>query len=159
MEQQMTAKEQRRAEYLFYKERGLCPICRKARAAPGHTQCAECIYKQVLRGMKRDKQEAREYARKKREARKADGRCVSCGGRPAEDGKTLCKVCLLKRRQYGAAHRIYKVKPDGVCLKCDLPVEPGKKYCPEHQRKAVERAAYMRTFHTPEARKRWNEGL
>lgn len=140
-----TESERRHEEYMYYKSRGLCPICRKAYAAAGHVSCPECIEKATLRAMKRDKAAVTAKQKQRYQRRKAEGMCVQCGGRPAIEGKVLCEKCLLKRKIYNASHYIRVIRPDGACLKCNEPAVHGKKYCARHQAEMEARAAHMRS--------------
>ena len=38
------------------------------------------------------------------ERMKAQGKCVQCGKKPAEEGKVLCNACLKRAREYGREH-------------------------------------------------------
>lgn len=138
--------EARHEEYLFFKARGICPVCRKRKIAEGFARCAVCLEYSVVWSAKRDKSA---YNRRKRELyaqHKADGICVQCKSRPARDGKTKCEVCAQSESRRAKANRVHVVKPDGICWRkgCSEPTVNGTRCCAAHHREMVEHAHMMR---------------
>lgn len=79
-------------------------------------------------------------------ASKPAGECGNTGcRRPAEPGKSKCKLHLQQLREAQAARRARlraEEKPAWICreLTCSREVVPGKAQCPEHVAAASERA-------------------
>lgn len=130
-------RKQNREMYQFYKSRGMCPRCRKRKAAIGFVLCPECIEHNTLSSITRDKERARQYNAEWRRRRKETGMCTYCKG-TAEPGHTLCTKCLASEKRRNQARYVRAIKPDGICRWCDKEVVPGKKYCPEHYQKKLE---------------------
>ena len=68
----------------WYIMRGICPICHRYRAAPGHVTCDVCL------------ERARDSAKRRRARFRAEGLCVRCGKVPARKGYTMCFACAVK---------------------------------------------------------------
>lgn len=89
--------------YYWYKEHGICPMCRTNEAEDGKTLCYECLAKQRVRNAKVDKEYYNEYQRKYQRVhkkkqyyeRKAQGLCTRCGKAVVTD-RTVCKECREK---------------------------------------------------------------
>mgnify|MGYP007057671234 CR=1 FL=1 len=118
-----------RANRAYYLSRGLCPRCGGAnRIVEGRVMCAECQIKHDTEQIER------------RERWKAEGRCVRCGGEPA-DGKAQCQACLDKRNQYqtdaqSSKRWREKNKMMGLCVTCGKTwAEPGRTKCRKCQDK------------------------
>ncbi|MBR0463432.1 MAG: hypothetical protein IJJ23_03510 [Clostridia bacterium] len=77
----MSTKEDQREAYYWLKARGLCTMCRCAKAEPGKTKCAAC----------RVKYNAWQITR--RERLKAKGLCDRCGREIPEPGRAICQKC------------------------------------------------------------------
>ena len=118
-----------REAYHRFKELGICPSCGQRDAKPGATRCAECIEearqrrdsrasrglcprcgKKTRKGRKRCatcRIEDRKTARRIRRVRKAEARCMICGGdiEYAREGHTTCQACGDRRNAHSAARR------------------------------------------------------
>ena len=138
--------EERHEEYMFFKERGICPVCRKRSAAIGRTQCEECLERSRDWSARRDKDVQRFRRKEAYEQHKADGICVSCKCRPAIPGKVRCDVCTRKSKIYAVSHYVRNVKPSDVCWRknCSEPTVNGTRYCQAHYQQMVEHARMMR---------------
>lgn len=143
-------------QYWFYVEHGMCPRCRKRKALPNRTMCAECSYKhneaqiQRYRAMTEDdKKQRNERLRIRYQERKSGGICVDCGKKPSLQGQTRCFECRTKcrkrsleyKRRKGAVPRI--LFGDGYhCAICGADVENHKlcDRCLANARKSVVKA-------------------
>ena len=140
------------------KKAGVCVYCGKRPARPGRVTCGECkAHQSESRAMHFDacpeareehNQKSRIRSKERRERLQGQGLCDWCGKRPAEPGKTKCKVCAAKMRL--AKHnsnlkhgKLKQYRERGLCLHCGAEREPGKMYCPEcmeKKRKVLEKA-------------------
>ena len=148
-------------EYLFFKSRGICPICRKNKSAIGFVQCPECLEKGQLRSAGRDREQVNAKARERYHRRKAEGICVDCKSRKAEPGKVRCSACA-KRQMYRARRQyIRRVKPDGVCCRkgCQMPTVAGMKTCETHYQQMVEHARMMRETAAKRGTRGWDNKI
>lgn len=143
-------------DYSWYKSIGICPVCKKKRAARNHVMCLECISDRAEISRKqrekwtpeRRKAESRravENKRKRRERRKADGLCVECGKRPPKEGRIRCGICLHKHAEH--MKRLYRSKErkprelfydHNKCWICCDEALPGKRVCAEHMKMCVD---------------------
>lgn len=143
----------------WYAEHGICIACGRNDAVKGIKLCQECRLKQADAAaeyyeahreecMAKMKTNGKERYRRRRES----GLCVSCGKRPAAEGKVRCGICLAKnraqqerrRRAQGAMPR-YMFGNGELCWTCGKPSD-GKKLCPACYEKSVRSIAYARTF-------------
>lgn len=96
-------------DYEFFKQRGICPVCRAAALAPGRAACEDCLAAERRRNARRraaltEEQRATYNARqrqntaKMRARRKVAGLCLDCG-KPAEPERVLCLGCKAKRKE------------------------------------------------------------
>lgn len=139
------------------KKAGICVYCGKRPARPGRVTCGECkAYQSEWRAMHFDEhpeakeeflQEARVRNKERRERLKEQGICNWCGKRPAEPGKTQCKVCgedaVARHNSDVKNGKLKQYRERGLCLHCGAEREPGKMYCPEcmeKKRKVLEKA-------------------
>ena len=128
-----SVEEQKRTRR-WLKDHRICTRCQARMAFGRYTKCPECLEKTAQADADyraRHPERKRESARKSYEKHKAEGRCTQCG-RPAEEGKTMCKACLLKMRERRLQNYVSKAKPYGICRYCDQPVAEGKKLCKAH---------------------------
>ena len=138
----------------WYFQHGICVACGQADAAPHRKLCLECLYKSNERKCKyranmteEQKQSERkkdaERIKKRYAERKAAGKCVRCGKKPAEPGKVMCTMCrkkdakrqMEKRRENGALPR-YMFGDGYHCVICGKDVD-NKKLCDECQYNAA----------------------
>ena len=108
---------------------GLCSRCGQTEPTPGRSLCEPCAEKRRLverarnarlraagvprrNGAKARAAERRRYRRQAAE-RKAQGICTRCGRDPAAPDRSLCEVCLTKRRKAERA-RYRKAKAAGL---------------------------------------------
>lgn len=76
----------------------------------------------------------RDY-RKRVERRKELGKCIGCK-RENSGANLRCPICSEKQSQI-AKKRFAKRKEEGLCTRCDNPVELGKVNCEEHAAEAI----------------------
>ena len=79
-------------DYAFYKKLGICVVCHKEDADPGHVSCRMCL-------LSHNDSTAISNARRYVEAKKK-GLCVHCRKRTASEGYATCEECREKMRQY-----------------------------------------------------------
>jgi ribosomal protein L37E len=139
----------------WYAQHGICAECGRESAAPHRKYCWECLYKRNERHHKyianmseerkqAERKKACERTKKKYAERKAAGKCVRCGKKPAEPGKVMCTMCLKKdakrhmekRRENGALPR-YMFGDGYHCVTCGKDIDNGKKQCDECQYNAA----------------------
>lgn len=129
----------------YYKQIGVCPKCRKAKAFGNFVHCADCLEEIQKNNLKytdrRTEYEKKNSERKKIQysERKKGGLCVTCG-KNASKG-VYCSECYWKRlnrrrirestgREYGEAFRDRMAH--GLCMYCENPQVSGYKFCKEH---------------------------
>lgn len=155
----LTKKELQAWLYKARKEAGICTRCGKAKAVSGHVLCWQCkahmrdkYIEQTLTETEEQRKErlakSAERYRKRYERLKTAGLCVTCGKRPAEPGHTRCEACRKRINARGKEKRIQKGEYKGyaelgLCRICGKQVVDGYSYCPEHLKKAQEKAARM----------------
>ena len=151
------------SNYQFYKQRGICPYCKKEKPEPGKVSCQHCIDKQkhwaenmTPEARARKKARTRELAKLRYERKKAAGVCVQCGKVQPTPGRTYCAKCAEQRKkyyyvptpetaeQYRETARAYnkaryeRRKAAGLCTRCGEPAAPGKTNCENCLRKMRE---------------------
>lgn len=123
--QKNNAKERR--EWLLSK--GFCMVCGREKVYLNETKCYNCREKALKssNSCKKDKEYAREYARKWRADKKAQGYCTRCGKRKVQKGKSYCSVCNDKRNE-GNIPRTERFFY-GLCYYCGAPLDTDKRLC------------------------------
>lgn len=96
-------RQRNRESYKWYKDRGICPQCKKMYCRPGKVYCDECGKKRRKATAARDNSA---YCKERREKLKAQGLCVSCG-KLAVKGRVLCAACA---RRNAEAQQVRKMK-------------------------------------------------
>ena len=81
--------------YNWYKERNICPKCKKTWAAAGHVYCESCLKVKTAEWKKYSGEYNARKCKERREALKAKGLCVRCA-KPAVPGRVLCAKCAKK---------------------------------------------------------------
>lgn len=81
--------------YNWYKERNICPKCKKTWAAAGHVYCENCLKRKAAEWKKYSGEYNARKCKERRDALKAKGLCVVCA-KPAVPGRVLCKTCARK---------------------------------------------------------------
>lgn len=131
--------------YNYYKERGICVRCKKAKAHPGKTQCLDCLEKIATYQRNRypkissdTRKRNTEYLKRKKNLCVAFGVCVQCMQRDAKKGQ-VCLDCYVKRKKnYEEKQRLSEKPPRhlwkemNLCAVCGEPVEEGKRLCSKH---------------------------
>ena len=68
-----------------------------------------------------------QHAKDRRRRLKLKNMCVMCGTNPANKNQKWCIICSSKQKDK------HKIRVDnGLCIRCDNCVIPGKKYCAQH---------------------------
>lgn len=123
-----------KADYEYFKQKKLCPRCRKNRAVYSMVLCRDCLSECAERDISYGAKKT-EWAKARRERLKAQGLCIWCGRNPAKSGILACEQCQKKRNLKSKIwyhdHYVRTIRPDGMCRFCTLPVVPGKKLCAE----------------------------
>lgn len=139
----------------WYAQHGICIECGQKSAAPHRKFCWECLYKRnerfhkCIANMSEEKKQARREKdsknhREKYAERKAAGKCVRCGKKPAASGKVMCAMCARKdAKRHTEKNRKNGMLPkhmfgDGYhCVTCGKDIDNGKKQCDECCSKSV----------------------
>lgn len=163
----MTSKETSKANYLAYKEHGICPQCGIHRAAPSRVRCEECLIKNAESSRKARESKVtksqKEYHKRLREERKAKGLCVWCGKPLLKNSKCFCIDCRIKNQRKNDRKKSGIDRSErplyGICYRCGKnPIVPGKKLCEactkqciknleyaNHSEKTMQRREYIRS--------------
>lgn len=132
----------------FYKDLGICPVCRKNRLFGDEKSCLECKANETnYKALKREDNRIeynlymKSYNKRIYEERKKIGVCTTCGKRKSEKGFATCDTCRMKRLN---KRRIKNYNPltryeRGLCRFCDNPVEHGYKVCEYHHKMNIEK--------------------
>lgn len=147
-----------RREYL--KKIHVCPKCGREKLYEGEKTCPDCLEKQreYHRVWSRNhKEKVREYQKNYRDRCAAKGLCIQCG-KPAENGKMVCRSCMRKRVQNIRRRKNEKVwipREDwaycGLCYICGRPAADGSTTCAdcaEKSRKRFEKNVIQRSRKT-----------
>ena len=126
----------------WYQEHGICSCCGQRDAIRGQRLCPDCRdyfrernNKYFYENHSKLLSKKREQGQKRYEKRKNAGICVSCGKRPAKQGKVRCDYCLIKNakgqekiaRRRGTLPRELMGRGE-YCATCGKPVN-GTKLC------------------------------
>lgn len=134
----------------WYQEHGVCSCCGQRAAIRGQKLCPDCRDYYNERNNKYHYEhrsellpKMRERGQKRYEKRKNEGICVSCGKRPAKQGKVRCAYCLIKdAKRHEVIARENDVLPRELmgkgeyCATCGKPVN-GTKLCEKCYANAV----------------------
>lgn len=80
-----------------------------------------------------------EYQRRRREAKRAAGKCGMCYSRPADKPLETCGVCRERAKAQKEAR-----SERGVCVSCTRPRRVGSTICERHHLAALRRQRYLR---------------
>lgn len=96
--------------YHWYRDHGICFECKRRDAEPGRMLCAACKRERALRAEHRDPggEKRKAYLRERYARLKAEGLCVDCGRRKAQEGHVHCARCLKKKQELREVARIKK---------------------------------------------------
>ena len=141
-----TVRERRRRQTAGRIARGVCTRCGIDPPEAGRRQCGPCLardreadrlrYEKARalgltyggRDPDRKRAGARAANRKRREDRRAEGRCTRCGRRPPAENGTVCETCRVERRAVERA--IYEARRSaGLCGRCGGPTTDGGSRC------------------------------
>jgi len=128
----------------YYLSHGICPYCGAEKLFGTERSCPECRAKRVnsmeksrKRQWDRVLEQTASSHRKKYHERKEQGLCVRCGKRQFESGRTVCMICLNKKRKYDQESRERKgiIIPrnervaNGLCYTCGKPLNRDGRIC------------------------------
>lgn len=147
------ANKDRRELISWYKENGICPICRKNNLFGNEKECIECSAKRYAKRMtcynlnpEKFKEKDRIEQKKIREKRAANGLCVYCGKVKSDENFKTCTKCRNKqkiKKRIRDAKKNYKLDikrewvMNGKCWFCGEPVYNHSKLCKEHYIKSL----------------------
>lgn len=125
-------------EYKFYKEHGICAVCRNEPVAIGRVSCPECLDKAKERSKKQwieNKEKINTRRKKCDDIHIAFGICVRCHKKEATKGQK-CYECYIGqiRRDKARKHEIPReIRIElSLCYTCGQPVQEGFKTCKKH---------------------------
>lgn len=145
----------------WYVQHGICPRCGRENAAPNRKHCFNCLEKSAERSLERYHSMASEQKQlhlkkicerqhKQYEERKAAGKCVQCGKKPALQGRVRCTECLLMHRRKDEEYRRKNgaipqtLLGDGYhCSTCGAATIKNKKLCDRCYKNAVRATKIM----------------
>ena len=114
----------------WYKLNGICPDCGTEKLIGDEKICPECGAKKYISNLKSKKPYSREYYRKRIDGLKKKGICTQCGKRKAETGKTMCGICLEKKKIKARKDRDCLPRHErpayGMCYCCGVLIPDGK---------------------------------
>lgn len=147
----MTRAERERESYWFFKKHGLCARCGKVSVFENETFCPECRVKRLEGAERYQKKHYRKHRenvsrcnKKRVEKLKEQGMCVTCGKRKAVPGKTLCEICLMKKRDDYRKRNGYQIprherKSYGLCYICGKELEDkNRNICKDCTERAIQ---------------------
>jgi hypothetical protein len=134
---------------------GICTTCGKRPAFGNYVSCEYCIEKNTVRAYLHRAANRERYNAMQRDKRRKEleaGKCSACHKPNPDLSRVLCPSCRARDHARYMRNYVHKVRPDGVCLRCDRPVEPGWKLCSVHRSLAAAagekgRAAQDRSRH------------
>lgn len=145
--------ENERRSKQFYKEVGICPICRKVPIGSSESSCPECRANESIQcnnrrnkseeARKRYNQEHKEWAKLTYKKDVEKGICPRCRKRKADSGYLTCGICREKSRNSQRAKASTKKKTwieNGLCCFCGGKVKDGYKVCEKHYQMNVKKA-------------------
>lgn len=159
--------ENERRSKQFYKEVGICPICRKVPIGSSESSCPECRANESIQcnnrrnkseeARKRYNQEHKEWAKLTYKQDEEKGICPRCRKRKSDYGYLTCGICREKSRNRQRAKASTKKKTwieNGLCCFCGGKVKDGYKVCEKHYQMNLEKA---RSQKAKEARRELQE--
>lgn len=144
--------KQQRAEW---RRDGICTRCGKRPAFGNYKRCEYCIESEGVRNYEWQAKNREKINARRREMRQEaldEGRCVHCFKPNPDPTRKTCPKCRAAEHRRFVRDYIPKVRPEGICIRCDRPVEPGWKLCEVHRATAAAagekgRAAQDRSRH------------
>lgn len=115
---------------------GMCTECGRRPAFGHYVRCEYCIENGNVRNFARwesDRGLILEQARQRRDRWRSEGRCSACGAELPDRSHKQCPKCRAMSHASYARRYVHRVRPDGVCLRCDRAVEPGFRLCSVHR--------------------------
>lgn len=147
----------------FYRKLGYCPRCGKNKLFGDEKTCPECLAENAIikkRSREKLKKTDMDYFRERQERLKQAGLCCTGCGRKRAEGKTYCKICLIKHRERSREYRRKKKGQDlqrserpsyGLCYTCGAELDRDRRACV----KCAEKAA--KNLHKTRDNKLWRK--
>lgn len=127
--------KQRKAAHdrrLYYKSHGICPNCGTEQLVGSEKLCIECQAKKYAQNRESKAKYDAEYYRKRRQEMIDNGICVQCG-RKAKPGRTMCEICLDKKKRYRREQRGDIPRSErlsyGLCYICGDVLDNNRRLC------------------------------
>lgn len=159
----------KRDTFNWYKDNGVCPICRKNSLFGDEKMCIECSAKRYAQRISRYNANPEKFKEKDRieqktkyQRRSDNGLCVYCGKVKSDEGYKTCSKCrnklkIKKRIRDAKKGSKLDVKREwvmnGKCWFCGEPVYNHSKLCEKHYNKSLEYAKKSK-----EARIKYEQG-
>lgn len=127
--------EREKARRDDWRKRGICTQCGKRPAFGDYRRCEYCIERDTMKSYRwrqqnRDQINAKAKLRRQREI--AEGKCPSCH-RPNTGQRITCPRCLAYMHRRYVRNYTPKIRPDGMCMRCERQAMPGMKLCEIHR--------------------------
>lgn len=151
-EQKELKRARAKADYLYYKEHGICVRCGKELAFAPFVQCERCLEKRsayASKYYKEHKDLKREADKRRKKKHISEGLCSLCNNPLAESSKNFCIEHRNKHRRHCNEHNARKKEKivDG-CPRCGKPSKPGYKLCEVHYQKSLKSLEKARAART-----------
>jgi len=132
--------EQIKARRDEWRRNGICTTCGKTEAFGNYRSCPECIEKNTMRAYRYREANREHYnamQRSRRSKELDDGKCPSCHKPNPDTSRVWCPECRAKSHMRYLRGYVHRIRPDGICLRCDRETEPGFQLCPVHRQLAA----------------------
>ena len=132
--------EQIKARRDDWRRNGICTTCGKTEAFGNYRSCPECIEKNTMRAYRYREANREHYNAMQRDRRMREleaGKCPSCHKPNPDPSRVECPRCRVKSHMRYVSNYVHRIRPDGICLRCDRETEPGYKLCLEHRKMAA----------------------
>lgn len=122
------------------RRKGICTTCGKHPAFGNYVSCEYCIEKNTVRAYLHRAKNREHYNAIQRDRRKREleaGKCPSCHKPNPDSSRVQCPRCRAKDHIRYMHNYVHRIRPDGICLRCDRKTEPGFKLCQVHRKMAA----------------------
>lgn len=126
------------------RQQGICTSCGKRPAFGRFVECEYCIEKLGVKQYiyyQKNPGKHNAYNKERRKKAEQEGRCTHCLKENPDKRYKTCPTCRAYYRRVKARRYVKKIKPEGICIRCDRVVLPGKKLCEVHYEAACKAIA------------------